>query len=605
MSIIPMNLTIEWLRENYQNGNTNPFEVVEEIVYRSQKDRKLNIWITYPDMKWIKPYLDRLETIDPADAPLWGIPFAIKDNIDLAGIPTTAGCAEYTYTPVEHASVVKRLIAAGAIPVGKANLDQFATGLVGTRSPYGETHNALREELISGGSSAGSAVAVARGQAVFSLGTDTAGSGRVPASLNNLVGFKPRLGAWSTKGVVPACASLDCVTVFANNLTDVMTLDESARAEEPLDPWSKDLPVLKEGRPEKIVLPKDSLEFYGPYAEGYKVAWEKAIVKIKELNLPIEYIDTDLFSQAAEILYGGPWIAERWAALGEFIESHPGSAFPVTEKVLRSGASDQYDAATLFKAIHQLQALKKEAKKVLKHAVLVMPTCGGTWTREEVRQNPISTNSDMGRYTNHCNLLDLGAVSVPAGEASPNTPFGITLFSLADQEGQLIELADLFMGNAQQTLETKSQSANGLKEEMTDLAVCGLHMRGYPLEKQMLECEAEFVGESKTAPKYQLIRLTGKTAKPGMIKQDQGGEAIHIEIWKIPLRTLGSFTASIPSPLGIGKVELEDGREIPGFICEGYAEIVGEDITGFGGWKEAEEVGESLGIVGESLGRFS
>ncbi|MFC7062437.1 allophanate hydrolase [Halobacillus seohaensis] len=572
-----------WLRENYQNGSTNPLEVVEEIIHRAQKNKDMNIWVTPPDMKWIKPYIDRLEALNPADAPLWGIPFAIKDNIDLAGVLTTAGCVEYGYTPNEHAIVVERLISAGAIPVGKANLDQFATGLVGTRSPYGEVHNALREELISGGSSAGSAVAVAKGQAVFSLGTDTAGSGRVPAALNNLVGYKPSLGAWSTKGVIPACESLDCVTVFSHSLTDALTVDGSARGEELSDPWSKKIPAPVYETPEKIYLPKDPLGFYGTYAEEYQEAWDAALEKIKQLNLPVEYIDTTLFSEAAEILYGGPWIAERWAALGEFIESHPDTAFPATEKVLRSGSEEKYDASTLFKAMHKLQALKKEAKNLLQNAVLVMPTCGGTWTREEVRENPISTNSDMGRYTNHCNLLDLSAVAIPAGEAAPDTPFGITLFSLSDQEGLITGTADWFIGKS-------FESQGEFKEDTTYLAVCGLHMRGYPLETQMQECGAEFIKEAVTAPKYQLIQIPSNPAKPGMIKQHQGGAAIQLEIWEMPLKSLGSFTTSIPAPLGIGKVELEDGTEVPGFICEGYAETVSEDITALGGWRQVKSL---------------
>ncbi|WP_173917609.1 allophanate hydrolase [Halobacillus sp. Marseille-Q1614] len=587
MSKLPAHLTIDWLQQQYKDGLISPKQVIEEIILRAEKNQFMNIWITPPDLSWLQPYLDNLETINKTDAPLWGIPFAVKDNINLAGIPTTAGCADYSYTPGEHAKVVSRLIDAGAIPVGKTNLDQFATGLVGTRSPYGETHNAIKEELISGGSSSGSAVAVARGQAAFSLGTDTAGSGRVPAALNNLIGFKPSLGAWSKEGVVPACESIDCVTVFAHTLDEAIKVDEHARGEESTDPWSKKLPKLVPEHPEKICLPEETPEFYGPYAKEYQKAWEAAAAKVKEQGVPVVYVNTDLFAEAAKVLYGGPWIAERWAALGDFIDSKPCTAVPVTEEVLRSGSPENYDAASLFQAIHKLQALKRDVKNLLKDAALVMPTCGGTWTREEVSQDPVATNSKMGLYTNHCNLLDLSAVAVPAGDAAPQVPFGITIFSLAEQEGLAAGTADLWMTRSKEVERTKRHK---VKKETTDLVVCGLHMRGYPLEKQMRECGAEFVRETLTAPKYQLIKLPGHPAKPGMIKQNKGGAAISVEVWEMPVESLGCFTASIPSPLGIGKVELEDGSEVPGFICEGYAGSGAEDISALGGWRQVAAV---------------
>ena len=551
MRTIPWDLTIQWLQENYQNGNVSPREVINEIIDRSERDEAMNIWITPPKKERIEFYLERLAFMDPSEAPLWGVPFAIKDNIDLKDVPTTAGCEEYAYTPEEHATIVDRLIQAGAIPVGKANLDQFATGLVGTRSPYGETHNSIREEMISGGSSSGSAVAVARGQAAFSLGTDTAGSGRVPAALNNLVGYKPSLGAWSKKGVVPACESIDTVSVFAHTLSDALVVDVQARAKDISDPWSKEMANSNSSSLQKICLPSEPVDFYGSYEREYEKAWEVTVERIKELNLPIEYVDSKLFEQAAEILYGGPWISERWSALGSFVESHPKVVHPVTEQVLRSGAPDQYDASSLFDAIHQLQSLKREAEELLRDCVLVMPTCGGTWTREEVRRDPVSTNSDMGRYTNHCNLLDLAAVAIPSGEAAEGIPFGVTLFSLSDQEDVLIEAADLFTNSS-------SSSKHSLTdEESTHFAVCGLHMRGYPLERQMVECGAEFIKEDKTAPSYQLMKLPGYPSKPGMIKQPHGGTSIEVEIWKMPLRSLGQFVTSIPAPLGIGKVELQ------------------------------------------------
>ncbi|XID91706.1 allophanate hydrolase [Paenibacillaceae bacterium WGS1546] len=571
-------LTVGSLREAYRSKKTTPEQVAAQIVERAERDAGMNIWITPPRMERIQPYLDRLADKDPERTPLWGIPFAIKDNIDLAGVPTTAGCPDYQYVPREHAAVVARLVEAGAIPVGKTNLDQFATGLVGVRSPYGETHNALKSELISGGSSSGSAVAVARGHAAFSLGTDTAGSGRVPAALNGIVGFKPSLGAWSTKGVVPACASLDCVNVFANSLADALEVDRIARGRVAGDPWSKDVPPPLPALPAKFLLPVGPLKFYGPYAAEYERAWRAAAKRIEALGLPIEHVSTELFEKAAELLYGGPFVEERWASLGSFVEAHPDSVLPVTAAILQSGSAAQYDGASVFKAIHALQAIKLETNRMLEGAVLVLPTAGGTWKREQVALDPIGTNSQMGAYTNHCNLLDLCGLAVPAGEAASGVPFGITMFGLSGEEGLAIGAAMRWEGADPGTMASKISNR-------TYIAVCGLHMRGYPLERQMKECGAKFVREARTAAKYALYKLPTDPPKPGMVKRTSGGGAIAVEIWEMPLDSFGAFAAGIPGPLGIGKVELEDGTEVPGFVCESYVAATAEDVTQFGGWR--------------------
>lgn len=638
----PDRLDAAWLRERYLGQALTPSAVVDEIIRRAERDADMNIWITAPSRTTIAPYIERLSVMDPVNYPLWGIPFAIKDNIDWAGVPTTAACPAFAYTPAESAVVVKRLIEAGAIPLGKTNLDQFATGLVGTRSPYGETHNSLRPELISGGSSSGSSVAVARGQAAFSLGTDTAGSGRVPAALNALVGYKPSLGAWPTKGVVPACASLDCVTVFAHTLEDALTVDRVARGAEPTDPWSKAIPApTTDALPNAIYLPEETPDFYGPYAAAYREAWHRAVTAVRTLGIPTIPVRLDLFADAAAILYGGPWVAERWADLGAFVEGHPGEAFPVTEQVLRTGDSPAYTAAAVFKAMHKLQAYKREAGLLFADAVLMLPTCGGTWSRDDVRQDPVPTNSDMGRHTNHCNLLDLCAVAVQAGEAAEKLPFGVTFFSSAENESLICGAATAFLQarqsaaaagadvvhgkasaaaertgsslpNADSAISVKdgqsSSSASdapafvevvrsvssscgsnvaGAEPETTLVAVCGLHMRGFPLEKQMLACGAVFVRETQSAPKYALVKLPTTPAKPGMIKRDSGGAAITLEVWEMPLHAFGGFVASIPAPLGIGKVELSDGTEVPGFTCEAYAAAISEDITAAGSWRNA------------------
>ncbi|SEM88332.1 allophanate hydrolase [Paenibacillus sp. OV219] len=609
----PEQLTMDWLREQYAAKRITPAEVVAEVIRRSSRDEAMNIWITPPSAELIQPYLDQLSRVDAASSLLWGIPFAIKDNIDLAGVPTTAGCETFAYTPDSSAAVVQRLIDAGAIPIGKTNLDQFATGLVGTRSPYGETHNALREELISGGSSSGSAVAVARGQAVFSLGTDTAGSGRVPAALNGLVGYKPSLGAWPTKGVVPACASLDCVTVFTHSLNDALAVDLIARGPEATDPWSRNIPQPLTGQlPSKLCVPIEAPAFYGPFAPAYREAWELALDRVSELGIALVEIELDLFNEAASILYGGPWVAERWADLGAFVEANPSDVFPVTEQVLRTGASPVYTAASVFQAAHRLQALRLAAHRLLEDAVLVLPTCGGTWSRDEVRDNPIATNSDMGRYTNHCNLLDLCAVALQAGEADADLPFGITMFATAVNETLLCSTAKRFV-ETEASAETSTEAGdsiavseavpNAISEAVPDaiggtrqvtvssntetmhVAVCGLHMRGFPLEKQMQACGAVFVRETESAPKYKLVKLPTTPAKPGMIKQEQGGSAITLEVWEMPIASFGAFVAGIPAPLGIGKVELADGTEVSGFICEAYIAGQSEDITAAGSWR--------------------
>ncbi|RXZ01398.1 allophanate hydrolase [Fictibacillus sp. S7] len=576
---LPKTLSILDLREKYRSGELTPEALVSEIISRAEADRVYNIWITPPAQESIQPFLDGLKEKDPETSPLWGIPFALKDNIDLAGIPTTAGCPEYTYHPDEDATIIHRLIEAGAIPLGKTNLDQFATGLVGTRSPYGEAKNALNPDLISGGSSSGSAVAVARGQAAFSLGTDTAGSGRVPAGLNRLIGYKPSLGAWPVKGVVPACASLDCVTVFAHSIEDAMLVDEVVRGFDESDPWSRSVKRRTSALPEKICLLKEPLSFYGPFAEQYEKAWETAVTEVKKLGLPVEYIDGSYLSEAAAVLYDGPWVAERWAALGEFITAHEQTVFPVTETVLRSGAKPEYTAASLFKAMHKLQSFKQKAHQQLKNAVLIMPTAGGTWTREEVRENPIESNSKMGLYTNHCNLLDLCAVNIPAKDAGSELPFGITLFSGPENEHLITGLSKAFLTG-------KSQPAN---ETSVLLAVCGLHMRGFALEKQMKEHGASFVREARTAPFYKLVSLDTVPRKPGLIRSGVDGASIELELWNMPLSELGYFSSLIPAPLGIGKVELEDGTVVPGFICEGVAAETADDISHLGGWRNYKQ----------------
>lgn len=563
-------LTIEELRKGYINNQHTPYEVCSEIIKRAELYKNMNIWIVPPSMELMNAYIDELKDKNIADYPLWGIPFAIKDNIDLENVPTTAGCESYKYIPGKNAYVVEKLINAGAIPVGKTNLDQFATGLVGTRSLYGETHNSIKPELISGGSSSGSAVAVAMGLAAFSLGTDTAGSGRVPAALNNIVGLKPTVGAWSTNGVVPACRSLDCVTVFANTIKDTEIVDSIAKGYDDECPWSKIIKPTEKKLPEKICIPKEPLKFYGKYEDKYRKSWNNAIDKIKKMGIPIEFIDYDVFSEAAAILYDGPWIAERWAALGGFIKNcNMEYMVPVTEKILKSGNKSELKADDVFKAIHRLAEIKCHVRKLLKNSVLVMPTCGGTFTIDDVNASPIETNSLMGLYTNHCNLLDLSAFAFRSGFADDGVPFGLTSFALAENDSINMAFAQYYEDFDKYTL----------------IGVCGLHMRGYPFEPVLKENGGVYLKDAFTAECYSMYKLPMKPERPGLVYDEKNGKCINIEIWKVPVKNLGKFLITIPAPLGLGKIKLYDGSSIVGFICEGYISESAENITDLKSWK--------------------
>lgn len=562
MKYFPEKITLTWVRQAYKNNELTPYELVDEIIRRADAEKDKNIWIIPPSHELADKYIKRLP-VDSESCPLWGIPFAIKDNIDLEEVPTTAACPDYSYIPEKSAFVVQKLIKAGAVPIGKTNLDQFATGLVGTRSPYGEVHNAHDPEFISGGSSSGSAVAAALGMAVFSLGTDTAGSGRVPAMLNTLVGFKPPLGSWSTNGVVPACASLDCVTVFANNLYDTIEVNKYAKGYDNDCPWSVKYKDKGYKLPEKIFLPIEEPKFFGDNAEIHKSKWRKAVERIKNLGVKTEYIDYKMFYDAAELLYEGAYVAERLADLKEFIETHAGKIFPVTEKILRSGEGDDKTAERLFNDLHKLQYYKHKTKELLENAVMIMPTAGGTFTREQVREEPIKTNSLMGLYTNHCNLLDLMAIAVPENSCDKTLPFGITIFGLSNEENLVIKTAEKF-----------------IESETEPFAVCGLHKKGYSLESQLTELGAEFAEHTETSKKYKLYRLNTEPIKPGLVRATDGiGENISVDIYNIPKCKLGVFLNNIKSPLTIGNIELSDGRVVKGFLCEDYVLKNSEDIT--------------------------
>jgi len=536
-----------------------------------------------------------LDAVDPASLPLYGVPFAVKDNIDLAGLPTTAGCPDYAYDPAGSAVVVARLLAAGAIPLGKTNLDQFATGLNGTRSPYGACRNAFKPEFISGGSSSGSAVAVAAGQVSFSLGTDTAGSGRVPAAFNNLVGLKPSCGVLSSRGVVPACRSLDSVSIFTLTAADAAAVFAVAQAfdvedaySRPLAPHGRRFPV---GAPFRFGVPRrEQLAFFGD-AEN-PALFDAAVARLTALGgTPVD-LDFSPFLETARLLYGGPWVAERYHAIKDFIERQPESVFPVTREITLGGG--KATAVEAFDAAYRLKALKRRCDAVWQDVDLVItPTAGLHPSIAAVEAEPLRINTDLGYYTNFMNLLDYAAVAVPAALRSDGLPFGVTLFAPAFQDLPLLELAKrwqqhsgLPLGASGQPLPTGEIAAPGVPDGMLRVAVCGAHLSGLPLNWQLTQRGGRLIGAVRSAPEYRFYALAGgPPLRPGMVRVASGGAAIEMEIWELPAREFGSFVAGIPAPLGIGKVKLADGSQVSGFVCESAGLDGAEDITHFAGWR--------------------
>lgn len=518
--------------------------------------------------------------------PLYGVPFAVKDNIDVAGMPTTAACAEFSYVAEEDAFVVHRLLAAGAILVGKTNLDQFATGLVGVRSPYGAVRNAIDPSRVSGGSSSGSAVAVAAGQVAFSLGTDTAGSGRVPAGFNGLVGLKPSRGLFSGRGVVPACLTLDCVSIFAADVASAWQVAGVIAGYDQADPRSRRLamePVRRGAR--RVAIPEQP-EFFADTqaADAYAAALDQ-LRSVADITLvPVPW---KVFSEAAALLYDGPWVAERRAAVDDFYQRMPQVIHPVVKSII--DRADDYSAADAFTGRYRLDALTRQAQALLAQAdVLVVPTAPCMPTIAQVEADPIRLNARLGYYTNFVNLMDMAALAMPAVARADGLPAGITLIGPAGSDHRLAEIAAdwqaLFGGQSQSA--TIAAHPLTFNEPVVDLVVVGAHLSGMPLNWQLIEGGARKVADAETAPHYRLYALAHtQPAKPGLVRVSSGGTAIQLELWQMPLRHFGAFVAAIPAPLGIGTVELADGRRVKGFICEPAGLEQAKDITEFKGWR--------------------
>jgi allophanate hydrolase len=577
-------LDLASLRELYKSGQATPSDVIASIYDRIGDAPLEPVWISMLPREKAMSKARKLERDPLASAlPLYGVPFAVKDNIDLAGLPTTAACPAYSYTPAHSAHVVHALIEAGAIPVGKTNMDQFATGLVGTRSPHGACSSVFDPRYISGGSSSGSAVAVAGGFASFSLGTDTAGSGRVPAAFNGLVGLKPTCGVVSTHGVIPACRTLDCVSIFAGSPEDAHTVWLAARGFDPDDPFSRlprpgeDAAPWLAGGFQFGVPPADQLEFFGD--EAAAILYDQAVARLQSIGGRKVEIDFSLFRSAAELLYAGPWVAERYAALRTFIDEHAADMNPVVRGIIEGAR--RYSAADAFDAEYRLRELHRATESQWEQMdVLVLPTTGTIYTHDAVAAEPVRMNTNLGYYTNFVNLLDLAAVAIPAGLRPNGLPFGISLIGRAFSDEALLTVANRFFSNSQTT-------SPFCPPGCVPLAVVGAHLSGQPLNWQLTDRGARLIKACRTAPDYRLYALDGTMPpKPGLVRdRDFRGPGIEVEVWAVPEDKFGSFVADVPAPLGIGSAILDDGQTVKCFICEPWAVSAATEVTRFGGWR--------------------
>jgi len=533
-----------------------------------------------------------LERAGPAGKPLYGVPFAVKDNIDVAGLPTTAACPAFAYQAAKSAFVVARLEAAGAIAIGKTNLDQFATGLVGVRSPYGIPRNALRDDLIPGGSSSGSAAAVGAGLVPFSLGTDTAGSGRVPAALNGIVGLKPTLGVLSGTGMVPACRTLDTISIFALDVADAFAVYEIAAGYDDSDAYSRPLPAPGlVARPPKlrIGVPKPSQRvFLGDAAS--EAAYAADIEKLERLGGTLVEFDIEPFFEVARLLYEGPWVAERYAATKSLIETRPDTLHPVTRKIIESAR--QFDAVAGFEATYKLASLKRKASKAWAgFDVMAVPTMPKPYTVAEVLADPVRTNSNNGVYTNFVNLLDLAAIAYPSGMRVDGLPSSLTLIAPAGRDGLIATLAARAHAISGAPMGATGRAASPAPApkgfEGIEIAVVGAHLSGLPLNRELTDLGGVFVREARTAADYRLFALPNTSPpKPGLLRIAAGqGAKIAVEIWSLPEAGFGRFVAAIPSPLGVGALSFDDGTSAKGFLVEAEAVKGAQDVSAFGGWR--------------------
>lgn len=592
--MIPAILDLASLKALYAAG-LSPLDLVEEVIARRKASDDPAIFISETPDEDLRAAAKALveKAPQPNSLPLWGIPFAVKDNIDAAGLPTTAACPAFAYQPEKDATVVARLKAAGALVIGKTNLDQFATGLNGTRSPYGAPRSVFDKAYVSGGSSSGSAVAVAAGLVSFALGTDTAGSGRVPAAFNNLVGIKPTPGLVPNVGVVPACRSVDVVTVFAATVGDGVAVRKVMEGFDAADPFSrKATPATLPAQGLRIgVLAGAEREFFGNAT--VEALYDAAIERAKSLGATIVPFDYAPFRQAAELLYNGPWVAERLAAVKDFIATNADDFDPTVRTIIEGAKA--YSAVDAFEGRYRLEALGQLVKaEWQKLDVLMLPTSPTTYTVADMQADPIVKNGHFGRYTNFANLYGYAAIAVPAGFGENDLPAGITLIGPGFSDDALAPFADAMhracasgMGKDKTASLPDASKVAEPDDGLVTIMVVGAHLTGMPLNHELTGPGGRLLKTCRTAGDYRLYVLPNTTPpKPGLIREPGfAGQGLEVEVWKVTPAAFGRFVQNIPAPLGIGKVTLDDGSQVSGFLCEPYAIQGAQEVTALGGWR--------------------
>jgi allophanate hydrolase len=586
-------LDLASLSASYAAG-ADPADLIDAIYDDIAKTGERPVWISLvPRARALERVAElKRRRASGENLPLFGVPFAVKDNIDIAGVETTAACPAFAYMPERSATVVERLEAAGAVAIGKTNLDQFATGLVGVRSPYGIPSCVFDPDYVSGGSSSGSAVAVASGVVSFSLGTDTAGSGRVPASFNNIVGLKPTKGWVSTRGVVPACRSLDCVSVFAGCVEDALTVAEIAGGFDAEDPYSRD-EIQTGSLPQsfRFGVPSGALEFFGDLQA--EALFADAVARLEKLGGRKVTFDYAPFAETASLLYAGPWVAERMAAIESFAAAHAEDIHPVVREIV-FGAK-KFTSVDAFKGQYRLAELTRVTQSEWqKMDVMLLPTAGTIYKIAELLADPVRLNSNLGAYTNFVNLLDLSAIAIPAGFRDNGLPFGVTLLGRAFQDRAVARIAARLhrsldrptIGATGHAVPHPRAEATATSARTIEIAVVGAHLSGQPLNHQLIDRGAHLVRAVRSAEGYSLYALNGAPpSRPGLVYDGVGAGGIELELWALPTDAVGSFLAEIAPPLGLGTVLLEDGTNAKGFLCEAHAVTSAANITRFGGWR--------------------
>jgi allophanate hydrolase len=578
----------------HRAGKMSPAQTVARSYQRIRDYNDRAVFISLRDEKDAVAEAEALAKKDATALPLLGVPVAVKDNIDALAMPTTAACPAFSYMPAHDSTAVAKLRAAGAIIIGKTNLDQFATGLVGVRSPYGIPVNPIRADLIPGGSSSGSAVAVSAGLVPLALGTDTAGSGRVPAMLNNIVGLKPSLGLISTAGLVPACRTLDCISVFSLTIDDAMAALQVMAGPDAADPFSRNRPLAAMTEfpvSLRLGIPRHGqLIFFGDKLA--EKAYGEALKRWTALGATLVEFDLEPFYETARLLYEGPWIAERYLVIRNLLASAPDSIHPVTREITAAGA--RLTAADTFAALYRLQALRGVAERAFAEIdAIVLPTAPTVYSTAQVLANPIELNSRLGTYTNFVNLLDLCGLALPASMRPDDVPFGITLLAPAGRDALLASIGRVFHADTKLPIGSKSLANPPLDALPPSadsgeiaIAVVGAHLSGMALNGELKALNGRLLEETVTAPDYKLYALDTTPPKPGMLRVVHGtGTPIKLELWALSAAAFGKFVAAIPRPLSIGTIRLADGRDVKGFIVEPAAVNGARDISSFGGWR--------------------